>query len=232
MDSLNQLYRRLSHSQLQVYQIGQCQRCGRPTSSAKQHSCPSSNSVASKSHSDKRSGGTRPRQNAPTVTRMPLKSKSQPQLVVVRPRNHRKTSSSGNSSATASTSTRAKSPSHSAPTTAITSPLHSPLPSPPPPLPHHHYTPKSPDPYADIPIPVRRRAEKDVFSTYTFASDSTKLGEIPMRNWVVPFDYEQAERLNKEAYASGYPHAGLGPENGVKKQKKGLFGFLRRSGGD
>ena len=61
-------------------------------------------------------------------------------------------------------------------------------------------------------------------STYTFASDSTKLGEIPQRNWTVPWDYDEAERLNAEAAVVGLPVMAAGE----KAKKRGLFGFLRR----
>jgi hypothetical protein len=61
-------------------------------------------------------------------------------------------------------------------------------------------------------------------SSYTFASDSTKLGEIPQKNWTTPFNYEEAERLNAEALVHGYPT----PAAAAPKPKKGLFKFLRR----
>jgi hypothetical protein len=72
--------------------------------------------------------------------------------------------------------------------------------------------------------PPRRRIDKVTPSTYTFASDSTKLGEIPQRNWTTPWNYEQAERLN----ALPLPPV---IEN-KPKAKKGLFNFLRRGTGE
>ncbi|KAL1623985.1 hypothetical protein SLS56_008037 [Neofusicoccum ribis] len=72
-------------------------------------------------------------------------------------------------------------------------------------------------------------------STYSFASDSTKLGEIPPRKWTVPFDYAAMERANAEAAARGNLPAGcgaLGPAaaaGGGEKRKGGLLmRFLRR----
>jgi hypothetical protein len=70
---------------------------------------------------------------------------------------------------------------------------------------------------------VRRRMDKATLSTYTFASDSTKLGEIPMRNWTVPWDYTQAQRLNEEAAELATLPVIVA---GDKARKRGLFGFL------
>ncbi|CAI6338795.1 unnamed protein product [Periconia digitata] len=109
------------------------------------------------------------------------------------------------------------------------------------PLPSPQHTPSSPS-YNEKHIPsssppsivplnaaiARRRLDKLTPSSYTFASDSTKLGEIPQRNWTVPWDYEGAERLNAAAAQAGYypvPTAAAGRD---KKQKKGLFKFMRR----
>lgn len=71
-------------------------------------------------------------------------------------------------------------------------------------------------------------------SLYSFSSDSTKLGEIPMRKWTVPFDYEAMERANAEAAARGNLPANAvqvppGAEGG---KRRGLLGrFLRRGSG-
>lgn len=72
----------------------------------------------------------------------------------------------------------------------------------------------------------RRRMEKATPSSYTFASDSTKMGEIPQRKWNLPFDYEEAERLNAEAALNGYPNAPIGADKAEKRKKR--FGFMRR----
>lgn len=89
------------------------------------------------------------------------------------------------------------------------------------------------------PVP-RRRADKPTPSTYTFASASTKLGQIPQRKWTTPFDYAEARRLNALAVGGG-AGAGTGNGNGngngerekekeKEKRKKALFGFLKREG--
>lgn len=73
---------------------------------------------------------------------------------------------------------------------------------------------------------ARRRAEKETPSTYTFASDSTKLGEIPHRKWVVPFDFEEAARLNEEVGVKGREKEKVGGGSGEKRGRRlrGLFG--------
>lgn len=263
INSMNQLYQRLSQSQLQVYRIGACPRCG----SSNHQNC-------SGAHSNKESRtSSRTRTSGPTVARIPVKSSSTTVLAVVRPRNARKSSSSSASSAK-SQSTALNSP--------YASPLGSPLPqyAPKDPFPLQpvkkpqlpaarkrvdshgaarpttwpHTKPdntfplqapprppklpisKSPAP-AKSPVlrekstspsaatPLKRRIDKATPSTYTFASDSTKLGEIPQRNWAVPFDYAEAERLNAEALVNGYPGVSADEK---PKTKKGLFKFLRR----
>ncbi|PVI06905.1 hypothetical protein DM02DRAFT_667051 [Periconia macrospinosa] len=76
---------------------------------------------------------------------------------------------------------------------------------------------------------ARRRLDKLTPSSYTFASDSTKLGEIPQRNWTTPWDYELAERLNAAAKEAGY-YPGAPVQSGKQQKKKGsLFGFRRRA---
>ncbi|KAF2466802.1 uncharacterized protein BDR25DRAFT_268291 [Lindgomyces ingoldianus] len=270
VESLNQLYQRLSHSQLQVYRIGGCPRCG----SMKHQVCMGTvggngHTPKGKGHQAKRkNAGSKSRSNVPTITRVPVKKSSQTQLAVVRPRN-RRTSSSSSASSTRSPSTALSS--------TCPSPLNSPLPQyapvdpllvqspnvgvlpkigrrragsvdeprpttwphmrpdntmplqlPPPkvpsprkgPLPKEKHSPSSP-----VVGPSKRRTDKATPSTYTFASDSTKLGEIPQRNWTTPWDYEEADRLNADVLVNGYPQ----PAGESKpKVKKGLFGFLRR----
>jgi hypothetical protein len=225
---------------------------------------------------------------------MPLKSSSQPQLVVIRSKNTKKGGSDSSSSSSKSTSS-----------SAYTSPLSSPIPEhavldpflkgtpdvikgasggvkassniarkrvdsidamrptnwqhtplkhdyaavapayfdyPTPKLPNFTSTlrksPTSPAPNKSVPQyikpsvtpspplplspPIRRRIDKATPSSYTFASDSTKLGEIPQRNWMTPWDYEEAGRLNAEAAMAPVAM----PEEKTKT-KKGLFKFLR-----
>ncbi|KAF4537019.1 uncharacterized protein LTHEOB_11728 [Lasiodiplodia theobromae] len=68
-------------------------------------------------------------------------------------------------------------------------------------------------------------------STYSFSSDSTKLGEIPMRKWTVPWDYAAMERANAEAAAlrGNLPAMEVGqiPGDGGRR-RGGLLRFLRR----
>jgi hypothetical protein len=86
-----------------------------------------------------------------------------------------------------------------------------------------HRREKTPAPSSQA-VP-KRRADKLTPSTYTFASDSTKLGEIPERNWAQPWNYAEAERLNTEAATTGYTLPGT---EAAAKPKRGIFGFLRR----
>ncbi|KAH7138127.1 hypothetical protein B0J11DRAFT_7745 [Dendryphion nanum] len=108
------------------------------------------------------------------------------------------------------------------------------LPPPPPvPIPPPAPKPQPPIPASPLQNPILlspRRRDKMTPSMYTFASDSTKLGEIPQRNWTKPWDYEEAERLNKEIAANlqrpaTSDDAGKGK---LTKGKKGIFKFLRR----
>ncbi|KAF2814817.1 uncharacterized protein BDZ99DRAFT_494712 [Mytilinidion resinicola] len=110
------------------------------------------------------------------------------------------------------------------PVKATTFPVSAPTP---PPKPKH----LSPDTTAKPLLAIPRRLDKATPSAYSFASDSTKLGEIPMRNWTVPFDYEVSGRLNEEALARGWP---VEPreEKERERPRRRLFGFLRRGGGE
>lgn len=251
LESLNQLYQRLSQTQLQLERV------------------PRSKPETEK----KRRSGSRQRSQGHTVTRVPMKSSTQTQLAMVRPRTARKGSLSSSGSS--------KSPS-----TAVSSPCTTPPRSPPPPPPPV-YSPKDPYPTpkvhtgkgtkgstrkrtgslegsarpatcppskrdkavpiiklsidqsrTDLPVSpttspppptsvARRRIDKATPSTYTFASDSTKLGEIPQRNWMVPWDFAEAERANAEVAVKGYPLAAVAPEPKVKS-RKGLLSFLKK----
>jgi hypothetical protein len=74
----------------------------------------------------------------------------------------------------------------------------------------------------------RRRVEKATPSTYTFTSDSTKVGEIPMFKWTTPYDYD--DMMKKNAEAALRPVTSHNTVN--QKQKKGIFRMFRRSGDD
>lgn len=277
LQSMTQLYQRLSYSQLQLhhFKTPACSRCGSST----HIECSGRNLSTDKGK--KTHTSSRQRVNGAVVTRMPIKSSSQPQLVVVRPKNMRKASNSSN------TSNSIMSP----PTSTCVSPMPSPLPKyvvmdpfemhstretvtpvPPPAkrrvdsfddprpstwpydhkptdAPHtHHPTPQLPTftpaprrlaPYENrVPAfpyvapsaspPFKRRIDKLTPSSYTFASDSTKLGEIPQRHWTKPWDYEEAERLNEQA--AGMAAAVVPVGEGKMGKKKGLFRFLKRGG--
>jgi len=74
-----------------------------------------------------------------------------------------------------------------------------------------------------VSLPVRRRVDKLTPSAYTFASDSTKLGEIPQRSWTTPWDYDEADRLNHEA-RTAVPIVVIDEKVG---RKKGIFKWMR-----
>ncbi|TKA74375.1 hypothetical protein B0A49_02210 [Cryomyces minteri] len=78
--------------------------------------------------------------------------------------------------------------------------------------------------HSPLPTPLHRRHRHPIPSmAFSFASDSTKLGEIPLHKWAVPFDFDAMERLNAEAAATGCV-----PDRGeVLERKKGRFGFLK-----
>ncbi|KAF2026815.1 hypothetical protein EK21DRAFT_73286 [Setomelanomma holmii] len=310
LKSMTQLYQRLSESQLQLHQMGSpCTKCG----SKKHVDCSQRSSASSSSSKDKKKQHhSRQRVSGPTIARMPLKSSSQPQLVVVRPKPGRKSSTSSSSSS------KSTSPQHSAYTSPLASPLplyiaESPFeletngvitgvlggPTPPlagngrrrkdsfnvqdprpqtwpdqhpypyaypyayvqqehlhlpaPKLPSFTPTPRKPAPPHAVAHPHRkanshpsapprapdpplskstRRLDKVTPSSYTFASDSTKLGEIPQRSWTTPWDYEEAERLNAEAAASGVPVSGDEVKGGKGDgKKKGMFRWMKKGSG-
>lgn len=303
LQSMTQLYLRLSQSQLQLQQIRDpsCANCG----STKHSDCSvRSSSTSSSSKDKKRHANTRHRTTGPVVTRMSIRSSSQPQLVVMRPRPSRKHSSHSPASA------KSQSPSSSAYTSPLASPLplyiaeepfeietdgvirgvlggpmpplagngrrrkdsfnvHDPRPTtwpdphpasyqypyvmqehlhlPAPKLPKFTSTPrKPPSPTAKtslpspktakrtspppVSLPLRRRADKLTPSSYTFASDSTKLGEIPQRNWTTPWNYEEAERLNNEAAATYQTIAPAVVDEKVGR-KKGIFKWMKKGSG-
>ncbi|KZM25002.1 uncharacterized protein EKO05_0009452 [Ascochyta rabiei] len=74
--------------------------------------------------------------------------------------------------------------------------------------------------------PMKRRLDKVTPSSYTFASDSTKLGEIPETRWARPWDYEQAEMLNNMAAAAAKVNVLVpvttGDDKGKDRGRKGL----------
>lgn len=109
-------------------------------------------------------------------------------------------------------------------------PFKSSLPTPPEYFALESMPPHMPLPFSNATHSVpRRRADKPTLSTYTFASDSTKLGEIPQRNWTVPFDFEEAARLNAEVAVKGHPVVATSAEHKTRT-KKGLRSLFKKQG--
>ncbi len=284
---MSQLYARLSQSQLQLYATNTppCPCCNDP----KHSTCSVTNESPAKRK--KKHKGSRPRLDKPLdrplVTKMSTKRSNEPRLVVIRPKNKRKSSSSSNNSGSV------KSGSSTTNSTPLASPIPKSLPLEPfeihpahikgkpviesdkgrqrvdsfdipravpwpssdvsatpeynhrpvPELPNFSVAPRkhspgspsrkkpsSPPPNAITPI--KRRLDKATPSSYTFASDSTKLGEIPQRYWTTPWNYEEAERLNALVKETAEPTsaAAAAAQQATDKtsKKKSLFGFLRR----
>lgn len=301
LQSMSQLYKRLSHSQLQIHPA---------LRSKTPQYCESSDSNSSSSK-DKKKSTTSRRPSGSHVTRMPIKSSSQPQLCVVRSKSRntsRKDSVSNSSSSTLKSNSKSSSP-YSSP---YVSPLQSPVPeytvldpmvherldfknaayargayakptlpssrahkrndsldvvrpvawspysqpydyfscmpehvhAPIPKLPDFGSTPREAPAASAVrkgpaipakplsltstnkmlpgPTPTKRRLDKVTLSSYTFASDSTKLGEIPESKQAKPWDYEQAEMLNNMAAAAGKVNVTAVVEDKRVKEKKGL----------
>lgn len=83
----------------------------------------------------------------------------------------------------------------------------------------------APLPTSSVPhLPPRRRKATPTY--YSIASDSTKLGEIPMHKWTVPYDFDKMSILNDEAARNGWPVNQ--PDGQVKREKK--FGIFRLFG--
>lgn len=305
LTSLTQLCQRLSQSQLQIHPALR----GRSPQYIESSDSNSSSSKDKKKRSSSRQGSSsRQRSSGGHVTRMPIRSSSQPQLVVVRSKSRnttRKNSTSSGTSCPSKSSTKLASPCASPYTSPLTSPVpeyavldphpimdrsdyksaayargayalptmhsspsrtrndsldfvcpgawpsyaqpydyfsympehvHTPVPqlptfsstsrkAPAPPV------PKKPSSLAagtkSPPAPIKRRSDKMTPSSYTFASDSTKLGEIPERNWAKPWDYEEAERRNRAAVPVVVPII----EEKAKGKKVSRF-WRRGSGGE
>jgi hypothetical protein len=67
--------------------------------------------------------------------------------------------------------------------------------------------------------PKPQRIRPDTYYSIDSArTGSTKLGEIPMKKWAEPWDYEAAERANAAALASGWP---TNTDEGLTKSKQG-----------
>ena len=72
------------------------------------------------------------------------------------------------------------------------------------------------------------RRRKPTPTYYSIASDNTRLGEIPLHKWAVPYDFDQMSVLNREAEKNGWPanDPGYGAEEGRKRRwgLRRLFG--------
>ena len=85
---------------------------------------------------------------------------------------------------------------------------------------------------ATAPLPsVEPRRRKPTPTYYSIASDSTKLGEIPMHKWAVPYDWDAMSVLNKEAELNGCPVSDRQDDVG-KKRRFGLFKLFKRRDSD
>jgi len=82
----------------------------------------------------------------------------------------------------------------------------------------------TPDQANNLATTPRRCQDKRVESFYSFASDSTKLGEIPLHKWVTPFDFDTMDRVN-EAAAS---HSSSRTSKGKGSKGSGRPGLLAR----
>ncbi|KAK1066375.1 hypothetical protein LTR74_007262 [Friedmanniomyces endolithicus] len=83
-----------------------------------------------------------------------------------------------------------------------------------------------PLPEDNIARPTRQRKPTPTF--YSIASDGTKLGEIPLHKWAVPFDFDAMSLMNREAERDGWPVGQLeGGGGGEEAGRKKRFGFLR-----
>lgn len=91
------------------------------------------------------------------------------------------------------------------------------------------YEPLPPMP-ATAPLPaIEPRRRKQLTPTYySIASDSTKLGEIPLHKWAQPFDFDAMSLMNKDAERNGWPVHQLDAVGEGKKKRFGFFGLFRR----
>lgn len=82
-------------------------------------------------------------------------------------------------------------------------------------------------------LPLRQRKPTPTF--YSIASDSTKLGEIPLHKWAVPPDFDEMSLLNREAERLEWPVTsplgGQQDEGGERRWGWGLGRLFGRRGG-
>ncbi|KAF2429545.1 hypothetical protein EJ08DRAFT_698261 [Tothia fuscella] len=248
LDTLSQLSYRMSRSALSLNpkprlpaHTRQTSRGGKEnrgtgagkSNSKHQHKRNDSKDVkSSRNRSHSRDGETK----KPVIRRVQLSNSSNTTLVIVRPRTQRTTSGSSSSRSSTQPPSSPPPPAYSS---QPTSPHHSPHPStstttspPLPPLPPHcqnTFPVQIPrDQHADLPYHyhTKRRQDKITPSMYTFASDSTKLGEISMNRWNIPYDYEGMAKRNQEV-----PLRPWTSEEPPVRVKRGFFGLFKKSGG-
>ncbi|KAF1810582.1 hypothetical protein P152DRAFT_89667 [Eremomyces bilateralis CBS 781.70] len=241
IDALGKLYHRISRSDLTLLQpqpfCGRCRRRvhhGPCQSHGDAKSAESNPSRRGDDAAEKRMRQTsRQKDDQASVQRVQHGS-AESRLVMVRPRGRRTRSSSTSSSGMKSGETTAVASPTSLPTMTPTTPSPKPVRGHRPPPVHAHSYPTA-FPAASpgrttqhgrvAPVPTRRQ-DKLTPSYYSFASNSTKLGEIPMRNWTVPFDEAEARRLNEAAMDMPYPwHS---PPVEQKERPKGRFRFWKK----
>jgi hypothetical protein len=77
---------------------------------------------------------------------------------------------------------------------------------------------------------VLPRRRKPTPTYYSMASDSTKLGEIPLHRWPEPFDFDAMSLMNRAAEVNGWPADQVGSV-GTKKKRFGLMRLFRKDDG-
>jgi hypothetical protein len=206
LDALSQLSYRLSRSGLSLVQPSQKRNGNKHT--------------RKKSHESEATA---------TIRRIQASNASESQLAIVKPRPRRRISGGSRSNG----ATHAESKSNPVKPTARKPAA---LSSKSTPNLHHHATASSyppipskphriPDPEDSAETIFRRRVEKVTPSMHTFASNSTKVGEIPMCKWNTPYDFDEMMRRNAEA-ASRPVAAHTTTE---QKPRRTLFKMFRRS---
>ena len=151
------------------------------------------------------------------VRKVHLKSASSPQLAMVRPKPRR----SGSSKSDVSVNVKEVTPSPPLPSSPVKHVRKDSGVSISPPLPTLVELPAGPVP---APQTQRRRQDKITPSMHTFASASTRLGEIPELKWSLPYDYEAMTRLNKEHGGRPWP-----PPPEPTKPRRGFLSLFKKS---
>lgn len=79
-------------------------------------------------------------------------------------------------------------------------------------------------------LPARRRKQTPTF--YSMASDSTRLGEIPLHKWNQQPDFDAMSIMNREAMGRGWPAGDLGADSEVDRDggRKRGWGLRRLFG--